>query len=311
MESLGRLAGGVAHDFNNLLTVINGYSELLLKGLEEEHPLREGLSQIRNAGVRGAELTQQLLAFGRKQISQPHAFSLNALIVETQPMLRRVIGENIDLRISLAAELGTVKADRSQMHQVLMNLAINAQEAMPGGGTLAIETRNVWRGMATREEPGEPGAKPFALLRIRDTGIGIDDRTKKHLFEPFFTTKGLSPGAGLGLATVFGIVAQSGGHISVDSQPGEGAVFSVYLPCIEGPAKVETAPARREEYKGTGTALVVEDQDEVRKLVSYLMGDLGFEVLSAADGKEALSIAEGHPRIRLLLTDVVMPGMNG
>ena len=188
---------------------------------------------------------------------------------------------------------------------------VNAQEAMPGGGTLSIETRNVWRGATFREEPGEPGAKPFALLRIRDTGIGIDEGAKQHLFEPFFTTKGPSRGAGLGLATVFGIVAQSGGHISVDSQPGEGAVFSVYLPCIEGPAKVETPPDRREEYKGTGTALVVEDQDEVRKLVSYLMGDLGFEVLSAADGKEALSIAEGHPRIRLLLTDVVMPGMNG
>ncbi len=275
MESLGRLAGGVAHDFNNLLnnllTVINGYSDLILRGIDDRHPWREAVSQIKAAGARGAELTQQLLAFGRKQVSQPHAFSLNALIVETQPMLRRVIGENIDLRISLAAELGTVKADRSQMHQVLMNLSVNAQEAMPGGGTLSIETRNVWRGATFREEPGEPGAKPFALLRIRDTGIGIDEGAKQHLFEPFFTTKGPSRGAGLGLATVFGIVAQSGGHISVDSQPGEGAVFSVYLPCIEGPAKVETAPDRREEYKGTGTALIVEDQDEVRKLVGYLM----------------------------------------
>jgi CheY-like chemotaxis protein len=227
-------------------------------------------------------------------------------------MLRRVIGENIDLRISLAPELGTVKADRSQMHQVLMNLAVNGQEAMPGGGALTIETRNVWRGATIRESPGEPGARPYTLLRISDTGIGMDDRTKKHLFEPFFTTKGVGRGAGLGLATVFGIVSQSDGHISVESEPGKGATFSIYLPCVEGALKADTASlCRREEYDGAGAALIVEDQDEVRRLVSHLMIDMGFEVITAASGTEGVVIAAGHPELRLLLTDVVMPGMNG
>jgi two-component system, cell cycle sensor histidine kinase and response regulator CckA len=313
LESLGRMAGGIAHDFNNLLTVINGYSELLLPELDESHPLREGLTQIKRAGARGAELTQQLLAFGRKQVSQPNPCSLNASIVEIQPMLRRVIGENIQLLISLDASLGTVKVDRSQMHQVLMNLAVNSQEAMPDGGKLTIETRNVWLGSSVRDTPGEPGARPFVLLEVRDTGIGMDERTKKHLFDPFFTTKGIGKGSGLGLSTVFGIVTQSGGHISVSSEPGKGATFSVYLPWFDGPAKVEPASNdRRQNYRGTGAVLVVEDQDEVRKLVCYLLRDFGFEVLVAVDGNEALRIVERHPQtIRLLLTDVVMPGMNG
>jgi PAS domain S-box-containing protein len=313
LESLGRLAGGVAHDFNNLLTVINGYADLICLQLGKDHPSRDGLQQIRNAGARGAELTQQLLAFGRKQISQPQPCDLNALIVEMQPMLRRVIGENIQLLISLDASLGAVRADRTQIHQVMMNLAVNGQEAMPEGGKLTIDTKNVWVGLEVRDQPGEPGAKPFVLLEVRDTGVGMDENTKKNLFEPFFSTKPFSKGSGLGLSTVFGIVSQNGGHISVESRPGEGAVFSVYFPRVEGPAKIERSPAaHKQSYQGSGTVLVVEDQEEVRRLVCYLLQEFGFHVLAGADGAEALRIVEGHQgAIRLLLTDVVMPGMNG
>ncbi len=304
LESLGRLAGGIAHDFNNLLTVINGYSEWLLREMTPDNPVRGPLLEIQSAGERGAELTQQLLAFSRKQVAQHRPLDLNALILESQTMLRRVIGEDIRFTLSLAPDLGIVKADRSQMHQVLMNLVINGREAMPEGGSLTIGTRNLELGQDSRA---------FVLLEIRDTGTGMDEKTKEHLFEPFYTTKRESKGTGLGLATVFGIVMQAGGHISVSSEVGKGSSFRVFLPRIERAALGDAAKADPHlSYRGFGTVLVVEDQDDVRRITCQLVQDLGFDVLSAGDGLEALAVVVTLQKpIRLLLTDVVMPGMNG
>ena len=226
LESLGRLAGGVAHDFNNLLMIISGYSDLLLGDPALAPNVRSGLTQIRNAGQRGAELTQQLLAFSRKQIGQPRAVSLNSLIRESQGMLQRVIGEDIELVFRLDPAIWTIRADPGQLHQVLMNLVVNAREAMPGGGLLTIETCN------ESESAGD-----FARLSVSDTGVGMDDRTRRHVFEPFFTTKSMSKGNGLGLATVFGVVTQAGGHLAVSSEPGKGSVFSLSFPRLNAPAQ--------------------------------------------------------------------------
>ncbi len=313
LESLGRLAGGIAHDFNNLLTVINGYSELLLHGLEPENPLRRGLAEIHNAGSRGAELTQQLLAFSRKQIAQFRPLDLKALIRESEGMLHRVIGEDIKLVIHTDPDTGTVKGDRGQLHQVLMNLVVNGREAMPHGGTLTIETSNAHLGPGLEEEPAGPHTRQFVLLRIGDTGVGMDVRTRQHLFEPFFTTKRKTKGTGLGLSTVFGIVTQCGGHISVASEPGHGSVFSVYLPYLAAPVKPDPAvepPTRR--VRRSGAILVVEDQTDVRQLTCTILRGFGYEVLEAANGAEALALATDYAKpIRLLLTDVIMPGLNG
>jgi PAS domain S-box-containing protein len=313
LESLGRLAGGIAHDFNNLLTVINGYSDLLARGLDAQNPLRRGLDEIRNAGTRGAELTQQLLAFSRKQVAQLRPMNLNEVVREAEGLLHRVIGEDVELVIRLDPAAGTVKGDRGQMHQVLMNLAVNGREAMPRGGTLSIETRNVYLGPDLSEQECGPEVRPFLRLRISDTGVGMDANTRQHLFEPFFTTKHISKGTGLGLSTVFGIVTQSGGTISVTSEPGHGSAFHIYLPHLAGPPKSElTAGFPLLAPKGSGVILVVEDQEEVRKLTSMIIRNLGFEVLEAENGTEALGMAARHPRpIRLLLSDVIMPGMNG
>ena len=301
LESLGRLAGGIAHDFNNLLMVITGYSELLISDVELSQPALRGLRQIKSAGERGAELTEQLLAFSRKQIGQPRALSLNALISESQSMLERLMGEDVHLVVALEPEAATIRADRGQMHQVLMNLVVNAREAMPDGGVLKIETANVT----------EAGAA-FVRLRVADTGMGMDERTRQHVFEPFFTTKHAARGTGLGLATVFGVVTQAGGHISVTSEAGRGSEFSLFLPRISGPAKPETCVPVREASIGWGTVLVVEDQADVRRLAVLILASLGYDVLEAADGSEALAVAEGFAgTIRLMLTDVIMPGMNG
>ena len=297
LESLGRLAGGIAHDFNNLLTVITGYADLLIHGLQLEDPVRRGLSEILNAGTRGAELTQQLLAFSRKQVVQMRPLNLNDVVREAEGMLKRVIGEDVDLAIDLDPSGAMVKGDRGQMHQVLMNLVINGREAMPHGGRLNIETRNL---------------KPYLLLRVSDTGIGMDTETKTRVFEPFFTTKHPAKGTGLGLATVFGIVTQAGGHVSVESEPGIGSAFSVYFPHVAGHAKPEAARVRPLVSKGSGAVLVVEDQPEVRTLTCTIVRNLGYEVLEAVDGAEALVVAERHAGpIRLLISDVIMPGMNG
>jgi two-component system cell cycle sensor histidine kinase/response regulator CckA len=300
MESLGRLAGGIAHDFNNLLTVINGYSDWMLHEMEPNNPFRERLAEIHGAGERCAELTQQLLAFGRKQIARPGPLDLNRLIRESNSMLDRVIGDDIQVFTHLAPDLASIEADPSQMHQVLMNLAVNAREAMPAGGTLTIETSNL-------DEP------PEILLEIRDTGQGMDESTRRHLFEPFFTTKKSSKNTGLGLAIVFGIVSHSGGRIEVQSRPGEGTAVRIYLPRIQTVAKEEPRIVPAEyPYRGAGVVLVVEDRREVRTLTCGMLERLGYRAMGAASGAEAVVIARQHQGpIPLLLTDVVMPGMNG
>ena len=302
LESLGRLAGGIAHDFNNLLMIIAGYSELLMGDPGLSPGVRAGLNEIRNAGDRGAELTRQLLAFSRKQVGQPRAMSMNSLIRESQSMLERVIGEDIALRVRLDAEAWTIRADRGQLHQVLMNLVVNAREAMPGGGVLTIETRNV------TEAVGD-----FLCLSVSDTGVGMDDRTRRHVFEPFFTTKRQSKGTGLGLSTVYGVVTQAGGHLAVTSEPGQGSVFNLSFPRLRTPAAPEKA--RNEDLaavRAAGTVLLVEDQAEVRRLAGTILRNMGFTVLEAGDAGQAISVAEQFDgEIRMMLTDVIMPGMNG
>jgi two-component system cell cycle sensor histidine kinase/response regulator CckA len=302
LESLGRLAGGVAHDFNNLLMIISGYSDLLLGDPALAPNVRSGLTQIRNAGQRGAELTQQLLAFSRKQIGQPRPVSLNSLIRESQSMLQRVIGEDIELVFRLDPAIWTIRADPGQLHQVLMNLVVNAREAMPGGGLLTIETCN-------ESEP----AGDFARLSVSDTGVGMDDRTRRHVFEPFFTTKSMSKGNGLGLATVFGVVTQAGGHLAVSSEPGKGSVFSLSFPRINAPAHPDAGTAaERPASRTAGAVLLVEDEDEVRRLAGIILGNMGFTVLEAGDAGQAIKHAKRFDGdIRLMLTDVIMPGMNG
>jgi two-component system cell cycle sensor histidine kinase/response regulator CckA len=302
LESLGRLAGGIAHDFNNLLMVITGYSDLLLGDSGLAPGVRTGLSEIRNAGQRGAELTGQLLAFSRKQVGQPRALSLNSLIQESQGMLQRVLGEDIELVVRLEPDAWTIRADRGQVHQVLMNLVVNAREAMPGGGVLTIETRN------TNEAAGD-----FLRVGVGDTGVGMDDRTRQHVFEPFFTTKSMSRGTGLGLATVFGVVTQAGGHLSVASEPGHGSVFSLYFPRLSAPASLDAgAGPQNPEAEAAGVVLVVEDQADVRRVACTILRRMGFAVLEAGDADRAIDLAQGFDgEIRMMLTDVIMPGMNG
>ena len=312
MESIGRLAGGVAHDFNNLLTVINGYSDLLFNQLPEGDPRRAQANEIRKAGVRAADLTRQLLAFGRKQVGRPRSLNLNSVVGESENMLRRLLGEDVKLITRLEPSLGLVLADPGHIHQVVMNLAVNARDAMPDGGTLLIETANA--NLDSQDAAAQPESKPGPAVRlsVHDTGNGMDEKTRKNIFEPFFTTKG-NKGTGLGLATVYGIVQQNHGWIGVSSKPGQGSTFQVYLPRVAGtnepalPVLVSTG-----NRKGTETILVVEDQDEVRDFAVQALANRGYRVLQAADGPGALALAERHTGIiDVLLTDVVLPGMNG
>jgi two-component system, cell cycle sensor histidine kinase and response regulator CckA len=313
MEAIGRLSGGIAHDFNNLLGVMIGYSQLLKRKLKAEPELSEYAEEIEKAGQRAASLTRQLLAFSRQQILTPTVLDLNALVSDMEKMLPRLIGEDIEVRIALEPHLGTVKADRGQIEQVIMNLAVNARDAMPNGGTLTVHTANSELDeFYTREHPG---AKPgrYITLAVRDSGIGMDRDTIARIFEPFFTTKELGKGTGLGLATVYGIVKQSGGYIAVDSLPGQGACFQIFLPRVDelaAPAPVTVSLEPR--AKGSETILLAEDAEPLRKLAKSLLEGHGFRVLAAKDGEEALELAQRHSgRIHLLLTDVVMPGMNG
>jgi PAS domain S-box-containing protein len=312
LESVGRLAGGVAHDFNNLLTVINGYSGLILNGLNVTDPLRPYAEEIGNAGSRAASLTRQLLAFSRKQVIEPRLLDLNSTIRDAMPMLQRLIGEDIALTTRLGDSLGQVIADPDQIHQVLMNLAANARDAMPDGGKLGVETANADLG------PGAVGTQPdavpgrYVLMRVTDTGHGMDETTRQQVFEPFFTTKGFGKGTGLGLATVYGIVRQSGGWIDVRSEPGAGTSFDVYLPRMDGPPLPERKPAGPSTEEGSETILLVEDQDAVRSFTSAALKRCGYRVMEAPDGEQAIAIAGRQPGpIHLLLTDVVLPGMNG
>jgi signal transduction histidine kinase len=313
MEAVGRLAGGVAHDFNNLLTVMIGRSQLLLRRLGAEDPIRADVELVEQAADRAADLTRQLLAFSRKQVLRPAVLDLNAVLSDLGEMLRRLIGEDIALVTALAPALGYVKADPSQIEQVMMNLAANARDAMPHGGRLTLETANVDLDAAyTRRHIGVH-AGPYVMLAVSDTGVGMDSETQANIFEPFFTTKGPGHGTGLGLATVYGVVKQSDGHIWVYSEPGRGTTFKLYLPRVDEPIETTAVePDPSEPAQGHETILVVEDEPAVRDIVRHVLQARGYSVLQAQDGREALRISEQHDGpIDLLLTDVVMPGMNG
>jgi two-component system, cell cycle sensor histidine kinase and response regulator CckA len=312
MEAIGRLAGGVAHDFNNQLTVINGYTDLLLSSLPPEDTSREFLSEIRRSGEHAATLTRHLLAFSRKQRLQPQVLNLNTVLGEVSKLLRRLLGADIHLAIDLDPDLGAVRADPNQLEQVLVNLAVNARDAMQHGGRLEIRTRNLPPVDAGERNPEMP-LGPRVLLEVRDTGAGMNEAVRSHVFEPFFTTKGPGKGTGLGLATVYGIVKQSGGHIDVQSAPGAGAMFRVYLPGVETAAVFGLTPAETIEVpRGNDTILLAEDEVAVRGLASIILRSCGYRVLEASDGPEALRLArECAGPLHLLITDVMMPRMNG
>jgi nitrogen-specific signal transduction histidine kinase len=314
MEAVGRLAGGVAHDFNNLLTVIQGYADVLSinSGVDGYAERTEAIEQIRIAGQRAAALTRQLLAFSRQSILQTKVLELNPVVSNLVPMLRRVIGEDITLVTNLDPKGETVLADAGQLEQVIMNLAVNSRDAMPQGGTLTVESTSV----NVTEIPGVPPETPqgrYALLTVKDTGTGMTPQVQARVFEPFFTTKEVGKGTGLGLATVYGIVKQSGGFIRLYSDIGHGATFHVYLPCAKG--EVE----RARPVSGVGptptartTILLIEDEAPVRRLLRSVLAGHGYTVLEAESGEEALSIASGHAgEIHLILSDVVMPGTGG
>ena len=314
MEAVGRLSGGIAHDFNNLLGVIIGYSQVLKRSLGSANPLWfEHAEEIEKAGQRAVSLTRQLLAFSRQQVLEPVILNLNTLVSDMEKMLPRLIGEDVTLELNLDPVLAQVKADHGQIEQVIMNLAVNARDAMLDGGKLTIQTANVELDLAyTRKHPGSRIGQ-YVMLAVSDTGTGIDPEIQSQIFEPFFTTKERDKGTGLGLATVYGVVKQSGGYIAVDSEKGKGARFSVYLPRVEQPvptSEVKTgAPAN---IRGSETVLLVEDAEPLRKLANMFLRDSGYNVLTAADGGEALEVARSHAGpIHLLLTDVVMPGING
>jgi two-component system cell cycle sensor histidine kinase/response regulator CckA len=313
MEAVGRLAGGVAHDFNNLLTAILGYSQLTLGRLPENDHLKKNVEEVIKAGERAAGLTNQLLAFSRKQVLQPVSLNLNTVVTDTDKMLRRLIGEDIELIPKLDPKIGCVRADAGQMSQVIMNLAINSRDAMPRGGKLTIESCNVDIDEAlARSLPGMvEGA--YVMLAVTDTGIGMDADTMSHVFEPFFTTKGQGKGTGLGLSTVYGIVKQSEGYIYVYSEVGRGTTFKVYLPRVDAKTDVRPPkPAKSDQRLGTETILVVEDEEGVRGLIRSLLREKGYKVLEATDGIEAMKLNDSYPdAIDLLLTDMVMPQMSG
>ena len=314
MEAVGRLAGGVAHDFNNLLTAIIGYAELISTRTSSNALAKQNADLIRKAGEQAAALTRQLLAFSRKQLLQPKVIDLNDLVVEMERLLRRVIGERFDLQSHPNADIGRVKADPSQIEQVVLNLGVNARDAMPTGGTLSIRTENVRLDEAAAHQisasltPGD-----YVVLSVTDTGAGMDEETMSHIFEPFFTTKGPGKGTGLGLATVYGIVRQTGGGISVESEPGKGSTFRIYLPLVTAPVDyTKTAVAPVEKSANFETVLVVEDEEIVRELVCEVLIEQGYNVICAADGMEALRVANDFDAtIHLLVTDVIMPQMNG
>jgi two-component system, cell cycle sensor histidine kinase and response regulator CckA len=313
MEAVGTLAGGIAHDFNNLLTAINGFSEMVLLRLSKHDPIRREVEEIKRAGYRAASLTRQLLAFSRKQVMQPKVLDVNAVVADIARMLRRIIGDNVELVTRTADSLGMVKVDPGQLEQVIVNLVVNARDAMPSGGKLTLET------MSTKLDPTFTARYPdvpsgaYVVIAISDTGTGMSPEALSHLFEPFFTTKGHGKGTGLGLSTVYGIVKQSGGHVSVHSEQGKGTTFKIYLPQVaEAPEPHESSTRIRLAPGGSETILLVEDEEVVRALARSVLEMNGYKVIEAANGEEALQLFE-HPKLEidLLLTDVVLPGMNG
>lgn len=313
IEAVGRLSGGIAHDFNNLLGVIIGYSQVLIKKLGVGSPLFEHAEEIEKAGQRAASLTKQLLAFSRQQVLAPAVLNLNALITDMGKMLHRLIGEDVELVMKLSADIGQVKADQGQVEQVIMNLVINARDALPQGGNLVVETTHATLDENfTRQHHGSKAGR-YVMISVADSGTGMTPETLAHMFEPFFTTKDRGKGTGLGLATVYGVVKQSGGYILVESELGKGSCFKVYLPEIDEPVSAPVAAARlNDSFRGTETVLLVEDAEALRKLAFTLLDQNGYHVLAAGSGLEALKMMEGRQdRIDLLLTDVIMPGING
>jgi len=310
LEAIGRLAGGVAHDFNNLMSIVLGHAELLSEEASLNERMQNGLGHIRRAAERAASLTHQLLAFSRKQVLQPKVVNLNEIVADVQKMLSRVIGEDIELVSRLHPSLARVKADPVQMEQVLMNLAVNARDAMPHGGVLLMETTNVAGEDAAAHHDSSAG--PGVILTVRDTGQGIDAETLKHIFEPFFTTKERGKGTGMGLATVYGIVTQSGGNISVSSDPGKGTTFQVYLPAESGALESAVESPVEEFAGGAETVLVVEDEIDLREITRVFLESLGYRVLEATSVDHALDLAKTlTDPIHLMLTDVIMPGLSG
>jgi two-component system cell cycle sensor histidine kinase/response regulator CckA len=313
MEAVGRLSGGIAHDFNNLLGVIIGYTETMELRLAPDDPLRKNTQEIRKAGDRAAALTRQLLTFSRQQVLQPKVLDLNSVVAEMGKMLRRIIGVDIELTTKLASQLGKVKADQSQIEQIIVNLVVNARDAMPEGGKLLVETSNVDVSEALARSLPFLLPGPHILLTVSDTGVGMDAETQRHIFEPFFTTKGPGKGTGLGLATVYGVVKQSGGVVGIDSGLGRGSTFKIFLPQASEPVVVATQDtAETNSWKGTGTILLVEDEEPLLQLTAEVLSEGGYAVIPARDGIQALEIARSlNEPIDLLLTDVVMPRLGG
>jgi two-component system, cell cycle sensor histidine kinase and response regulator CckA len=312
MEAIGRLAGGVAHDFNNLLSVIMGYTSLAIDGMSENDPLRSQLGEVLGASERARDLTRQLLAFSRQQVLEPRIVDLNRIVGQLERMLERLIGEDVELITVKAPDLGHVLVDPSQIEQVVMNLVVNARDAMPKGGKLTIETANVIldETYASDHENVSPG--PHVMLAVVDTGHGMDRATQARIFEPFFTTKEVGRGTGLGLSTVFGVVRQSGGHVYVYSEPGKGAAFKVYFPRVTGSEPVLQAHRAVAPRSSSETVLVLEDEEQVRRVVVAMLQRGGYRVIEATRAAEALEIASDPTlTIDLLLTDIVMPGMSG
>jgi PAS domain S-box-containing protein len=311
MEAVGRLAGGIAHDFNNLLMVIQSFTEMLQGSLPGNSPLQRNTREIMKAAKRGASLTSQMLAFSRKQIIAPVVLDLNTVIHETAKMLKRIIGEDIEFRVESAESLWTIEADPAQIAQILMNLCVNSRDAMPQGGTLLIATANatVGEGSNGRESRVSPG--DYVRLSVSDTGTGISKEHQEKIFEPFFTTKEVGKGTGLGLAMVYGIVEQSGGHVFVESELSQGSRFTIYLPRVEGEPVLDYSANTETQTRGTETVLVAEDDDALREAMCEYLRSLGYLVLAASSSQQTLSVARQQGHIDLLLTDVVMPGMNG
>ncbi len=312
MEAVGRLAGGVAHDFNNILSVILSYGELVLGELQPEDPIRADIQEVCKAAGRAAELTRQLLLFSRHEVVEPKVLDLNRILGNMDKMLQRVVGEDVELRAILGPDVGRIRADPSHIEQVIVNLVVNARDAMPNGGKLTIETANedLDESFASNHLPAKPG--PYVVLSVTDTGCGMDQATQNRIFEPFFTTKEQGKGTGLGLSTVFGIVQQSGGGLWVFSEVDRGTAFRIYLPRVDEAVTLQRVPLASTTLRGNETILLVEDEAQVRAIVRSALRRQGYEVLDASAGEEALAIAAAHPgTIHLLLTDVVMPLMSG
>jgi PAS domain S-box-containing protein len=312
MEAVGRLAGGIAHDFNNVLSIILGYGEDILSTLKEGDPMREDMQEIQAAALRAAELTRQLLMFSRQQVIEPRVLSLNEVLAGMERMLQRVLGEQLELVISPAADLGHVRVDRGHIEQVIMNLAVNARDAMPHGGRLTIETCNVVLddAFARHHLGSQPG--PYVFLGVTDTGVGMDADVRGRIFEPFFTTKELGKGTGLGLSTALGIVQQGGGGIWVYSEKGHGTTFKVYLPRVDAALDAPPSLHPPADLRGTETVLLVEDDPSVREVARRVLERSGYDVLRVDSALEALLVGETHPaEIHLLVTDVVMPKLSG